>query len=380
MKKTISVYLVWRLLIIFFVVLSIKLLPLQTNHLGGGLQNYLEKPLFWWHGNFDGEHYLSIAQHGYKPLQYFFFPVFPNLIRSLNIFFLNTLFNLQFTGILLTSIFSFLSILYLIKLLKLDFKNINRNVFLVIFLIFPTSFYLIAVYTESLFLFLAVFAFYSARSKNWIAASIATAIASATRVVGVSLIAALLVEYVVQNKLHKKIIIRKYLYLIFLGFIMSLGLLGYMYFLYQRTGDSLVFIHEVEVYGDQRSSSFVLLPQVFYRYFAKILPNLDFYWPSMFTTFLELTTAIVFLVVIILSFFKLRLSYWTYLTLGYLTPTLSGSFSSLPRYVIVLFPGFILFTQYTQRLPGLVQTTIAAILLLSLTLATGMYARGYWIS
>lgn len=380
MKKSIYLYLKWRLAILLFVVLSVKLLPLQNNYLGGGMSNYLSDPLFWWHSNFDGEHYLSIARYGYKSLQYFFFPIFPLIIRYSSILFGYHLSIFQLSGLVISAIFSLLALVYLIKLVKLDFKKTNLNVFLLTYLLFPTSFYLTAVYTESLFLFLAVFSFYQARKKNWVAAGLTAAVASATRVVGISLVAALAVEYILQNKLYKNINFIKYLNLMLLGLLMGFGLLAYLYFMYKQTGDPLIFIHEVEIFGNQRSSSLVLLPQVFYRYFLKILPSLNNYWPAVFSTFLELNTAVIFLGLIILGYFKLRLSYWTYLTLGYLIPTLSGSFSSLPRYVLVLFPGFILITKILQKQSRFVQIALAAISFACLGLATAMFARGYWIS
>lgn len=380
MKKTIFLYLTWRLLIFLFVVLSVKLLPLQKDYLGGGMSNYLSNPLFWWHSNFDGEHYLSIARYGYKSLQYFFFPVFPLLIRYSSIPFGNHLSIFQLSGLVISTLFSLLALLYLTKLVKLDFKKTNLNVFLLTYLLFPTSFYLTAVYTESLFLFLVIFSFYQARKKSWLAAGLAAAVASATRVVGVSLVAALVVEYILQNNLHKNINLNKYLGLLLLSFLMIGGLLVYLLFLYQKTGDALIFLHEVEIFGDQRSSELILLPQVFYRYIFKILPNLNSYWPVIFTTFLELASAILFLGLIVLGYFKLRLSYWIYLTLGYLIPTLSGSFSSLPRYVLVLFPGFVLLTQFLQKQSGFVQKALAALSFASLGLAVGLFSRGFWIS
>ncbi|MGB6882196.1 MAG: hypothetical protein WBD86_02760, partial [Microgenomates group bacterium] len=67
----------WRVLLFLFLFLAIGIVPLQQNFLGGGLSSYLRSPYLWAWGNFDGEHYLSIAFKGYQPLTYFFFPVYP---------------------------------------------------------------------------------------------------------------------------------------------------------------------------------------------------------------------------------------------------------------------------------------------------------------
>jgi hypothetical protein len=65
---------------------------------------------------------------------------------------------------------------------------------------------------------------------------------------------------------------------------------------------------------------------------------------------------------------------------GYLIPTLSGSFSSLPRYVLVLFPGFILMAVWLSKKSRWLQTAVLLILFLALGIATALFARGYWVA
>ncbi len=65
---------------------------------------------------------------------------------------------------------------------------------------------------------------------------------------------------------------------------------------------------------------------------------------------------------------------------GYLIPTLSGSFSSLPRYVLVLFPGYLLMADLIYKLPRLVRVIVFIILFFCLGIATSLYVRGYWLS
>lgn len=374
MNKSILMIIGWRLLLIIAVYFG-TFLVLQNNFLGGGVTYYQDNPQFWWHANFDGEHYLAIAKEGYRPLRHFFFPVYPLFIRYFS-FWATDLAGYLISGIFISHISLFLAVWGLHKLLKLD--GHNPLFVLTILLIFPTSFYFAAVYTESLFLLFVVWSFYFARKNKFLIASLLASAAAATRVIGVALIVSIAVEWLVQYKhsFNIKRAVSLFGYLL----VMALGLLVYLWYLYSETGDPLVFIHKVEIYGNQRSASFVMLPQVFYRYLFKIIPALSFYWPVIFTTFLELFTAVLFLILVVFGYFKLRLSYWIYLFLGFLVPTLSGSFSSLPRYVLVLFPGFILMANIANRLPKIVKYVLAGVSLGSLILATSMFSRGYWIS
>jgi hypothetical protein len=162
--------------------------------------------------------------------------------------------------------------------------------------------------------------------------------------------------------------------------ISPLGLLGYMYFLEKTTGDPLIFLHTVEMFGDQRSSHLILLPQVFYRYVFKVLPNLTLYWPILFTTLLEIVVGVLFLVFLIVGFWRMRASYWVFLAGTYIIPTLSGSFSSMPRYVLIIFPAFVLFAYGVEKAPRLVKYLVFFFSYLGLLVASSLFFSGYWVS
>jgi Gpi18-like mannosyltransferase len=361
--------------------LAVKYLPLQENFLGGGLTNYLSKPWFWGFANFDGEHYLSIARQGYRELRYFFFPLYPLLIKFLASPFDKSLAVFVISGLLISHISFLFALLGLWKLVRMDFDKKVTNLTILLLFLFPTSFYFGSIYTESLFLALVVWSFYFARKGNFLLAGFLGGISTATRIVGLALIPALFFEIWLQKKKNPKKRIN--LTRAFVGVLLiPLGLCLYMWFLQRQTGDPLAFFHNLNVvFGEQRSAKLILLPQVFYRYFFKILPNLNFnYFPIVFTTFLELFSALFFLVLAVTSFWKLRLSYAVYFALGYLIPTLSGSFSSFPRYILVLFPGFIIFAFYFAKLPKALRLIFFALILISLGVATSLFTRGFWVS
>jgi len=370
--------LIWRLALIAAVFFAVKFMPLQKDFLGGGMSNYLASPLLWSLANFDGEHYLAIARQGYLPLTYFFFPLYPLLIKFISVIFGKDLFAYLISGLFVSHVSLFLGAIGFYKLVSLDHGPKISKLAFILLMLFPTSFYFGSVYTESLFFTLSVWSFFFARKRKWLLAGILGAFAGATRIVGLALIAGLLVEWWEYSKTIKdkeKILLS--LACVLLSF---LGIGSYIYYLYVRTGDPINFLTTASIFGSQRSSSLILLPQVFYRYFFKILPSLDY---SNFFSFsiplFELATALIFIFVSILSFFKLRISYSTYLLLGFLIPTFSGSFSSLPRYVLVLFPAFILGGIYLSRI-GRWHYPIFILLAMGLLICISLFSRGYWIS
>lgn len=366
-------FLIWRVTLFAFLYLAIKYIPVQNNFLGGGMQNYLKTPGLWGWVNFDGEHYLAIAQMGYQPLTYFFFPVFPILCNLVGRIVGNSISVLAASGLITSNVSFLIALVGIWKLARMDFDKKVARLSILLFLFFPTSYYFGSYYTESVFLALTVWSFYFIRKDEWIWGGITGAISTATRIIGVALLPAFGWEYL---KSKKKTFLKS------IGVLLvPMGIVVYMYYLYTKTGDPLNFLNTVTIFGAQRSSTFVLLPQVFYRYFFKIIPVLNYsYLPVVFVTFLELFVSLLFLFLSIFSFWKLRTSYAIYLLLGYLIPTLSGSFSSLPRYVLVLFPGFILLAHLLNKKTNAFKVTFFVLLFISLGLATCLFLRGYWIS
>lgn len=378
MKKDIQFvlksYLFWRIGTIIIAVLAINFVPLLgENFFGGKLVNYLKAPLIWGWSNFDGEHFTSIALYGYKSLQQFYFPIYPFLIRSIAAFFGPELINYVWSGIIISNVSLVLSLLGLYKLARLDYSEKISRLATILILFFPTSFYFGAVYTESFFLALAVWSFYLFRTNKFLFASVLASLASGTRAVGITILPAFLINILQNIKLIKKELLSL--------LIIPIGLFSYMYYLFLYWGGSVKLYQAYTLFGEQRADHIVLLPQVFYRYFVKIIPNLSWnYLPVAFTVLLEITAATLFLYLIIISFRKVRWDYWIFSVLGYLIPTTSGSFSSMPRYVILLFPMFFVLAEKLIGLKKPLLITILILMSIILAVTQVLYFRGYFVS
>jgi hypothetical protein len=143
-------------------------------------------PLARW----DSVWYLRIADSGYgdSTARAAFFPLYPLLVRSVG-----TLFGGSHAALLaaayLVSLAAFLAALVLLhRLTELELgRRLGRPVLLLL-AVFPAAVYFGAPYSESLFLLLAVGAFYAARTDRWAWAGACAGLAAATRSAGILLL------------------------------------------------------------------------------------------------------------------------------------------------------------------------------------------------
>jgi hypothetical protein len=144
---------------------------------------------------FDALWFLRIADSGYylADKSAVFYPGYPLAIR-----FVSTLMGGHplAAGLLISHLATFGSFLLLYFLTAAEWGERVARRSVLYLAVFPTSFFLLAPYSESLFLFLVLFAFWAARRGRWELAGLAGIGASATRNVGVLLVLPLAIEAV----------------------------------------------------------------------------------------------------------------------------------------------------------------------------------------
>ena len=371
-KFILTVFVIWQIVISSVSFFSSKILPERSRFMYNDGVKIINPVWLWNRANFDGAHYLGISRRGYGLYQQAFFPFYPRLIKFLTPIFAGK----DLLAAIFISNFSLLLLLYsFYKLILLDFDDQTARWATVFFLLFPTSFFLSCVYTESLFIFLVLTSFYTARTNHWLAAGIFGLLASYTRVTGVLLFPALLYEWyqVEKNKISKLEKIKNLLPV----FLVPLGLLSYMRYLGNEYRDCLLFLHVQPFFGAERSGSrIILIYQVFWRYLKMILTSkLDFLY---FTVWLELLVAILLLIVFAYSIKKkIRTSYLVFAILSFFVPTLSGTFLSLPRFALAFFPCFIYLGTIKNKVIRISLLTIFGITFL---ISSVLFFRGYWLS
>lgn len=312
-------------------------------------------------GYFDGIHYLKLATNGYADIgSQAFFPLYPTLIM-----FVTSVFSLApFAAAIVISLISLIGSLYCLTIL---FPKNSKNQILFL-LIFPTSFFFGMIYTESLFLFLSLLFFISLKQKSYFLAALIACLASATRLVGVFLSLSLAYELYKSKKLS-------HLSSLILLLISVSGFLAFCYYLNAYFGDPLMFIHVQSMFGASRSSGeLILIPQVLYRY-AKMVVTVN---PTTFVYARIWLELIAFFGVLYIWYRNRRLipiSQSLYIISSVLLPTLSGTLSSLPRYILVLLP-FIFVNNLSRKQYIILYTTYIIILLYLYT----NFVRGTFIA
>ena len=202
-RDALVVFVIVRVLLFAISSFSVELLPLPPNQPTSVPGWPAPVPTWSWTAPFtaterqDALWFLRIATDGYRTddNSAAFFPLYPLAIRAVAL--------LPGVGplgaALLVSnaaLFGALVVLHALTRLELGDAHARRSLLLVA--LFPTACFLLAPYTESLFLLLSLLAFWYARRDRWALAALAGAGAALTRSVGLVLILALWVEAVRQ--------------------------------------------------------------------------------------------------------------------------------------------------------------------------------------
>lgn len=309
--------------------------------------------------NWDGGHYLNIAERGYsEKFQFAFFPLYP-LATALVAKFTN---NFVLAGLLVSILSTYLAMNLLYQLVRADFGlKAAQNVVLII-LTFPTAFFLITVYSESLFLVLVLASFYFLRRGNLILATIFATLASATRLAGLALVLALWIEVFNKEKINQKN---------WFTLLAPLGFLSYCLFLYSQTQNPFYFVEAQKDWLRQ-----TVYPAISFWETIRHLSTSGFIQDN-FNVFLDLLFATFGLGMVFRSFRFLPLSYSFYGLFSIILPLLTPTLSSMPRFLLPIFPIFILVHLWQNKYLIFAYQMISLLLLSAFAI---LFHRGYWIS
>jgi Mannosyltransferase (PIG-V) len=329
-------------------------------------------PLLAVWGRWDAEHYLTIARAGYSGTEFAFFPLYPLLIRIVGGFTGSDL----IAGLLVSNAASFLALLYLYKLIEHEYNRhvAQRATFFVS--IFPTAIFFSAVYSEALFLFLTVASFYYVRERRWLLAGAFGFFAALTRSEGVLLAVPLLVEWVIAAKEGGREFFRYWFDDVVKPLVgmalVPLGLAAYMAYCWVLDGDPLKFSHVQTHWGRQFAPPWVSISNTIGKIAHAHATQ------TVATETLELAFTALMVIVLLVGFRRLRLSYVLYMALSVLIPMCTSSLMSMPRFALVLFPMFALFGLWGAR--PTFQNAYVAFSLPLLGLFTVLFADWYWVA
>lgn len=358
-------FIIWRTVTLGAFWIGISYFPIQSTFFGGSSpsQGLLLRSL----SNFDGTHYLSIATQGYQQYEQAFFPFYPILMRFVSFF---TFGDVLIAGLIISHLSLLGALWFLYRVVDDLYGAYFAKRTVVALLVFPTSFFLGTVYTESLFLLLVCAFFYFLFHKRFLIMGIMGAIASSTRYAGVLLAVAAFFECW-RGSIHYT---KRFWWGVFFT---GLGLVGYMFYLFITVSDPLAFIHTQSIFQAGRSGdSIVLLPQVVVRYlkiFVSVSPYSYQFWISLF----EFTVTLTFLSLSVLAIFRRMVGLGVFSFLTILLPTLSGTFLSIPRFAIVCIGVYVYLAIVLSPFWYRVYFVCSLFLLI---LCSVLFAAGFWIS
>jgi hypothetical protein len=313
----------------------------------------------------DGPHFIEVAQYGYgppaDPARIAILPVYPFMIRAL----------LPFADPVVASmLIAFVATLAaaagLYRLVRLDHGRATARSAVIAMSIFPTAYALVAPYSEAPYLAFAVWGFVSARQGDWRRTGILSFLAAATRLQGVLVVPALAVEYWVTRRR----IGRDAAWLL-------LGLGGPLLYLainYVTFLDPFYFLKiQKELFTHESAAPWVVV--------AAMIRGVAAYEATESWLMVYLAPFVATLVLAVTTLYFLlgngrRASYFVYAALSLVSFTTVTWPISLPRYLLAVFPMFIVVGRLGTRAWLRPPLFVASTLLLGACLT--LFVMGHW--
>jgi hypothetical protein len=321
----------------------------------------------------DATHFLQVAEFGYTDLQSdphatAFFPLFPLLIRALSSIGIAP----SLAGLAIAAAASVVAVAYLYRLADEELGRDAGHRAALYLLFFPTAVFLVAPYSEALFLAGAIPAFYYARRARWLAAGVFAAVAMGARAAAGFLLVGLLFEFLRQRDSRRGSALRA----VGAGAIALVPLIAYATYLARIKGDPLYFFTDQRLgWGRELSSPVEALSNTWN---ATRSPSGE----GSLTNFIigwrvEIAAAVVGLGAVLWTLFKREWGYAAFM--GTLLASLMTStiYLSIPRMLLTMFPITLLvagWTQHDRRRHEWVLLTFASIAMLG----TVIFIRQSW--
>lgn len=363
--KILKIFLFWRLGLLIITFLGSSVFPRLPNQGLGAIrlnQNF-DYWLSW--AQWDGGHYWQIAKNGYiATSDYAFFPLYPLLVRSISTLLSD---NLILAGLLASNLAFLIFLIVFYEVAKKQFSQKVALTTTVTFLVFPTTFFAVSMYSESLFLLSLVCFFYFLKGKKYLWASIMVSLASLTRLVGITLVVSLLYSYVSSLNFDFKKIDRKILLL----FPATFGFIIYSLYLFASLNDPVNYLTTQAFW--QRSVTDPV-STIFTYIWAFVIgehrPTNDYF---------DFAITILFISILILGIKKIPSSWWISSMLVILIPASSGTLTSMPRYLLASLGAFVILGQYLEIRPK-IRNMLWAISLATQAILAVRFINGYWVA
>jgi hypothetical protein len=353
-----------------FVLVSSYLLRLDPALRQRDAGRWLIERVTWW----DSWHYVRIAEVGYLPpglpcCDQAFFPGYPLLMRLVSTL---TGGSVIAAGLLISLAAGTVAAVLLWRLAELRRPGAGRPA-VIMLAAAPTGIFLVSVYTEALFLALALGAWLAGSHRRWWWAGVLAAATSAVRVNGLFLAAALAVMYLAQLREERRRRPRVDAVALALPFVPVLAYFGYLSW---RTGSTRAW-QDAQTTGWVRQAAWPWdgLAAGWHAISTAHAPDLVV---SRWADLLTVVAGVVLVAVL------LRLRRWpeaTYVALSVAVLLCSTMLTSAPRYALTWFPLYVVVGELVARTRSrwveLAVPLVCAPLLLAWSLA---FAAHLWVA
>ncbi|MCA9834948.1 MAG: hypothetical protein KC435_13430 [Thermomicrobiales bacterium] len=330
-------------------------------------------PLSGW-SRWDAAHYVRIAMEGYvgpsgEPEQKRgFFPLYPMLMRAFSWLQPGDVDrgDIAIWGVIVANICFVALVVVLAKVIALHFGDEVALTATTLLLVSPMSFFLNAGYSESLFLLCVMTAFWLAYKQQWLPASIAIALASATRLFGLALIPCILL-IAWRNK-------ARLMELAMIAVVGTMGAFSFVLWMWIKYDDALAYWHAQSTYWGNWDVRVGHYRDMLFRDPSGFLVN-----AGDFVIFINICLAILCLATLPWVWMKIEPGLALFTTIIVVFHFLY-TWQSLGRYLLAAIGVYIVWAIWLNR-PGWngVRTAVyvsSAILLATLNV---LFAHGFWI-
>jgi len=289
-------------------------------------------------GQWDSGWFMCVAENWYAKGQvisgqcnYGFFPLYPLLVKVFSLFTKDFF----ISGLIVANLALIAASVILVKLVKLEYDEKTALDSAKFMFFFPTAFILSGMYSESLYLALALSCFYCAKKEKWCWAGMSGFFLALTRPEGLLIVLPLSYLYFKQRNFSLRAIRSDVLCLLFA----PLGTFAFMAYTRYRMGDWFAYAHANRYWDFELSNPAASL---FYALFKSHDPALIFGALFSLSAFLLL----------IACYRRIGFAYWLFGIYTVVLPAVfnrANIFSSTGRYTLLVFPLFIILAIISRR-------------------------------
>ena len=354
----------WLSLVLLALMVKLVLISLTLIAYGAGPDPLTALGRDW--DRWDAQHYVYLATHGYAASGdarnlIAFFPLYPALIGGLAAVGLPV----RIAALLISNVAGVVAAILLYEIGRTDRGHDAAWRAAAFFTIFPTAFFLLVGYTEALFCALAFGAVLAARRRQWMLAGMLGGLAAATRLTGLALLPLLVIELVAARR-----VIRNAWQVVVPPLLVFAGFASYLATNALVLGSPFAFI---AVQREHWSHS-LAAPWVGFASSIRSIGN-RVPWEKLTVGAGEAAGGIAAYAAPTLSWLRLRPSDAVYATVVTAMVTFLPFWLSIPRYLLNLYPLFLLVGRIRSRWLYLLMVGVSFTALVVFGLAFGL---GYW--